>query len=268
MSIKQRIYELFEPGAEGDRASNLVDSGLLLLIALNVTAMVLSTVPRILAAAPALFWWFEAVSVAVFTVEYVLRVWSCTASPRFAGPLRGRLRFVITPLAVIDFLAVLPFWLPMLRVDLRVMRAVRLFRAFRLLKLGRYSTAMQTFGRVLTSKRADLLATLLMMGLLLLLGASLMYYVEHSAQPAQFTSIPGTMWWGIATLTTVGYGDMYPVTNLGQVLGAVIMVLGIGMFALPAGILGAAFVEDLQRNQPENTPSRCCPHCGERIDPD
>lgn len=274
MSIKQRVHQLLEPGDEGDRASRLVSGGLLLLIALNVTAMVLGTVPSMYAAAPVVFRRFEAISMVIFTVEYALRVWSCTASPCFAGPLTGRLRFMTTPLALIDLLAVLPFWLPALGVDLRVMRAVRLSRAFRLLKLGRYSTIMQTIGRVLTRKHPDLLTSLLMMGLLLLLAATLVYYAEHHAQPALFSSIPATMWWGITTLTTVGYGDMYPITTLGRMLGAVVMILGIGMFALPAGILGAAFVDDLKRHQPKPTSKqtprhisiRSCPHCGARID--
>jgi voltage-gated potassium channel len=268
MSFKQRVHELLEPGSADDRASRLVDGGLMILIALNVLAMVLETIERVHALAPEWFWWFEVISVGIFTVEYLLRVWSCTASARFARPVRGRARFMMTPLAVIDLLVILPFWLPMLGVDLRVVRSIRLFRVFRLLKLGRYSTALQTFGRVLTSKREDLLATILLMGLLLLLGASFMYYVEHEVQPEQFPSIPETMWWGIATLTTVGYGDVYPMTHLGRLLGAVIMVLGIGMFALPTGILGAAFVEELQRTQAQDAGGRCCPHCGKPIDGD
>ncbi len=116
----------------------------------------------------------------------------------------------------------------------------------RILKIGRYSKAMITIGRVLNSKKEELAITGFVLGILLILASSLMYYVENTAQPDVFTSIPAAMWWGIATLTTVGYGDIYPVTILGKVLGALIAVLGIGLFALPAGILAGGFGEELK----------------------
>lgn len=262
MTLKSRIHRILHEMPPGDDTARLVNAVLLTLITLNVAAFVIETVEPVYRWAPRAFALFEFVSVAVFTLEYLARVWSCTASAEFAGGLRGRLRFVRTPMAVVDLLAVAPYWLPMVGLDLRVIRALRLGRIFRVLKLGRYSLALQTFGRVLVRKREELTTVLFVIGLLLLLAASLMYFAEHEVQPEKFGSIPESMWWGIATLTTVGYGDVYPVTPLGRVLGAIIAVLGIGMFALPTGILGAAFVEDLQRN----SSGACCPHCGGRLD--
>ncbi len=261
MQLKRRAYEILEVAAEGDRASRVFDVFILSLIALNVLALTMETIQPVYARFPTFFRNFETISVLIFTVEYVLRIWSCTASDKYSAPITGRLRFSLTPFAVIDLLAILPFYLPLLGVDLRFMRAVRLFRAFRLAKLVRYSSALHTFGRVISAKKEELVTTLSFMFLLLLLAASLMYFLEHEAQPEVFSSIPAAMWWGVTTLTTVGYGDLYPVTAMGRVLGSVIAILGIGMVALPTGILGSAFVEDLQTRKGP----KLCPHCGEEL---
>jgi len=263
MRLKKRFYEILEVAAPGDHASRGFDIFILSLIALNVLALVAETVESIHSQAPAFFAWFETVSVIIFTVEYLVRLWSCTASTAYAFPVRGRLRFAVTPLAVVDLLAVLPFYLPFMGIDLRFIRAVRLFRLFRLAKLGRYSTALRTLGRVAVAKRPELVITVFILGLLLLLASAGMYFIEHDAQPEAFSSIPATMWWAVATLTTVGYGDVYPVTALGKALAAAIAILGIGMFALPTGILGAAFVEQIHGPRAK---SRTCPHCGKQID--
>jgi len=261
--MKRRIHEILAVGAPGDRLSRVFDVLLVTLIALNIVAMVLETVDACYTLAPNLFNWFEVVSVLVFSVEYVLRVWSCTASEAYRAPLTGRLRYVLTPLAIVDLLAILPFYLPFLGVDLRSLRAFRLFRAVRILKLGRYSRALQLTGRVVASRAPELATTLSILFVVMLLAASLMYYAERDAQPDQFSSIPAAMWWAIATLSTVGYGDVYPVTLAGKLLASVIALLGIAMFALPTGILGAAFVEEIQRAK---SPPPRCPHCGRNLD--
>lgn len=264
-SLRQRVNEILEPANEGDRSSRAFDLFIVLLIAVNTLAIVLESVAETYAAAPFIFDWLERVSVIVFTVEYALRVWSCVSSPRFASPVRGRLRFILTPMATIDLLAIIPFYLPMIGIDLRFIRAVRLLRVFRTLKFGRYSRALQSFGRVFQAKREQLLMSALVMSLLLLLSSALMYYAERDAQPDVFGSIPSAMWWAVMTLTTVGYGDVYPVTQIGRLLGSVIAILGVGAFALPAGILGAGFVEEMQMNRRK---TKVCPHCGRAIDDD
>jgi voltage-gated potassium channel len=174
---------------------------------------------------------------------------------------------MLTPLALIDLLAIIPFYLPLLSPQMRVGRALRLFRLFRVLKLNRYTDSLTIVVQVLRLKQEELILSLFVLSILLAIASSLIYFAEHQAQPDAFSSIPEAMWWGTITLTTVGYGDVYPVTLIGRILGAILAILGIGLFALPAGILASGFAEELQvrksRQQPEQT--RICPHCGEII---
>ena len=259
--MKRRLYEILELARPGDRAGRGVAIGIIALIAVNVVASVLETVASVHAAARGVFTAVEVVSIALFTVEYLLRLWVATEDPRFARPVAGRLRWAVTPPALVDLLAIAPAYLPWLGIDLRFVRAVRLARVFRVFKLRRYSRTVQLLGAVLRKKKDELAIALLCLMLILLISGSLMYYAEHEAQPDPFSSIPASLWWAIETLTTVGYGDMIPVTPLGKLLGAVISVAGIGLFALPAGILGAGFLEEVQaRREP-----RTCPHCGRPI---
>jgi voltage-gated potassium channel len=271
---RHRAWQILEEHDSADRFGRAVDLALIVLIVVNVIAVILETVRPIYALAPRLFLWIEVVSVAVFTVEYVARIWSAPEARRFAHPVGGRIRFAFTPMAVIDLLAVLPFYLPLVGIDLRFLRALRLMRIFRLAKLSRYLGVVSLFSAVARHKREELILTTFVLVLLLVVTSSLMFFVEGAAQPEAFTSIPATMWWAVATLTTVGYGDMYPITAAGRMLGAVVAVLGIGLFALPTAILGSGFVEELERRRaarvneggtPAASTSRFCPHCGERL---
>jgi len=186
------------------------------------------------------------------------------ADPRYRGSVLGRLRFVLTPLAIVDLLAVLPFYLGALwLVDLRFLRAVRLVRMIRITKVARYSSALRLLARVARNRKPELVITTGLMLILLVVASCLMFDLEHEVQPEVFGDIPSTMWWAVATMTTVGYGDTYPVTAAGKVLGGVVSILGIAFFALPAGILGSGFVEEVQKDR---EPLRC-PHCGVEIEP-
>lgn len=260
---KRHTSRVLAASRDGGCINRLVNLVLIILIVSNVAAVMLETVDSIAVQWGRWFRLFEGISVAVFTAEYVLRIWSATADPRFAGPIAGRLRFALQPLAIIDLLAVLPFYLAAVPLDLRTLRALRLLRLARTLKIGRYSESLQTLGRVFVAKREELLTTLLAGLVLLVVASTLMYYVERDRQPKVFSSIPAVMWWGVSTLTTVGYGDMYPETPLGKVIGSMVAVLGVGLFALPAGILGSGFVEMLQEKKRRKTK---CPHCGTEIE--
>jgi len=262
MGIKERVHKVLEVAAPGDRLSKGFDVFILSLIVLNVAAIILESVEPIQQWCPRVFRAFEVFSVVVFSAEYLLRLWSCTVSPRYRHPVWGRLRFAFSFMGLVDLLAVLPFYLPFLGMDLRFFRAVRLLRVFRIAKLGRYSKAMQTFGRVFGAKKEELVASAFLLVLLLLIASCLVYYAERDTQPETFGSIPATMWWGVATLTTVGYGDAYPVTVIGKLLASVIAVLGIGVFALPTGILAVGFVEELGSRKANTL---VCPHCGKEI---
>ena len=258
MTSRRRVWEIVEAARPGDVASRRFDIFILILIALNVLAVVLQSVQSMEREYAAFFFVFEAASVAVFAAEYVARLWSCVEDPRFAGPVRGRLRCALRPLTLIDLLAIVPFFAPLVTVDLRVLRAGRLFRLVRVLKASRYITALQLFRRVFRVKREELILTSALMLVLLIMASSVMYFAENEAQPDKFSSIPESMWWAVATLTTVGYGDVFPVTPMGRIAAGIIAVIGIGFFALPTAIIGSGFVEAVQ----ELKAPTACPHCG------
>ena len=283
--MKQRVHQILEAAPRGDGVSRAVNLSIMALIILNVAAVILDTVEVFHSRYAPLFTTFEIFSVAVFSVEYLLRIWSSTADERFAGRgVRGRLQYMKTPYAVIDLVAILPFFLPFFTADLRFVRAIRLFRLFRIFKMARYSEAMRTLGRVLTLKKEELFISIFSLLVLLVFSSSMIYYVENDAQPEAFSSIPAAMWWGIVTLATVGYGDVYPITPAGKLIGALVILVGIGMFALPAGILASGFVEVLEgrrgRERDEGVrevevgvgveaevgAADICPCCGRRID--
>ncbi|MGB8953401.1 MAG: ion transporter [Candidatus Aminicenantales bacterium] len=239
--LKKSVYSILEPTFNEGQSIQKKDwfgKFIIALIVLNIAAVILSTVERLEQQYSSCFFYFEVFSVIIFTIEYFFRLWSCTVNVKYSHPVIGRIKFAITPLAVIDFLAILPFYLPMfIPFDLRFLRALRLFRILRLFKMGRYSIALKTVGNVFSAKRGELLITVFIIGILLILSSSLIYYAERDAQPESFSSIPASVWWSVVTLTTVGYGDVYPMTSTGKLFGAVISFLGIGLFALPAGIL-------------------------------
>lgn len=261
MNLRRRTWEIVEAAKPGDTASRVFDVLILTLIFLNVIAVILGSIQSIEERWSAFLETFETVSVLVFSIEYVSRLWSCTADSRFSGIIRGRLRLAIKAMPIIDLLAILPFYLPFLGIDLMSLRAFRLFRIFRIAKVGRYYSSLNIIRDVFHAKREQLALTLAMMGILLVVSSTLLYYCENEVQPEVFSSIPATMWWAVATLTTVGYGDIYPITLLGRFLASIIAILGIGMFALPTGILGAGFIEAIQKKK-EGT--QICPHCGKR----
>jgi voltage-gated potassium channel len=260
---RKRIWEVVELAAPQDRAGRRFGAFMLLLIILNVIAVVFGSVQSVHARWGAFLDGFEVFSVAVFSVEYLLRLWACCEDPRFAAPLVGRARFILTPMAIVDAMAILPFFLPFMGFDLRSIRALRLLRLLRVAKIGHYYKTLGLIRSVLRSKREELILTSALMLILLVVSASILFACENAAQPDVFTSIPATMWWSVATLTTVGYGDMYPVTVAGKIFAGIIAILGIGMFALPAGILGSGFVEAVQKSKPKH---HTCPHCGGDLD--
>jgi voltage-gated potassium channel len=225
----------------------LIDGFLITLIGVNVLAFVLETVEPVAARYGG---WFDAVlhfSIAVFTLEFLLRLWVAPLHPAglYNHPIRGRLRYLFSPMMLVDLAAILPYYLGVIAgMDLRFLRLIRLFW---ILKVTRYFPAMGTLGRVLKRERRTLAAVMVIMLIILFIASSLVYLLEHDRQPEHFASIPQAMWWGMATLSTVGYGDLVPVSPMGRALGVVIMLLGIGTFALPAGILASAFAEERKR---------------------
>ncbi len=237
------------------KAYNLINSKTFIkfiytLIILNVIAIILESYKELRIEYGSYFRIFEIISVIIFTIEYVLRLWTS----------KKKLKFVFSTFGLIDLIAILPFYLPFLfAFDFRILRILRLFRMLRVFKLGRYSKSLKLISNVLKDTKAELSITIFVAFILLVFSSTLMYYVENDAQPENFASIGHSFWWAIATLTTVGYGDVYPVTGLGKFLSAIIALIGIGFVALPTGIISSAFIERIK----ENKEVKCkCPHCG------
>jgi voltage-gated potassium channel len=246
MIQRKRIAELLEKGHELDRPSKIVNLLLILLISMNVIAIFLETVDPIYQQYQQVFWYFEIFSVVIFTIEYAARIWSCIDLEGIdaARPVRGRIRYMLRPIAVVDLLAILPFYLSLyLPIDLRFLRVLRLLRLF---KLTRYSPALGALLDVVQKEADALLASVVVLLMMLVISAGGIYLLENELQPDSFGSMPSSLWWAIVTLTTVGYGDVIPVTTLGKMFGGFIGLIGIGMIALPAAILASGFAENIR----------------------
>ncbi len=247
VSLKRRLFDLLEAGDRGALPARLVDNGLCLLIVVSVVAIALESVAALGAAYAGLFQAIEILSLTVFTLEYAARLWVCTEHAPFGrqSPAAVRLNFARTPTMIIDLLAIAPaLLLPFVGPELLMLR---LFRLIRLLKLARFSPALTTLGRVLYLERRALVAAIMVMLALIMFAASGMHLIERHVQPDEFGSIPAAMWWAMATLTTVGYGDVTPVTPLGRLFAGLVSLLGIGMYALPIAIIASGFTNEVHR---------------------
>ncbi len=267
---KRRIHEILEVAKDGDTTGKIVDTIIMTLITLNVALVVVESVESIDQKLHLYFVAFEAFSVVVFTVEYALRLWSCTEDKRYRKPIRGRMRYAVSVMALVDLLAIVPFFLiysPLFPLNPSWAKLLRLFRMVRLLKLARYSTSMQMLLRVIKRAREELLVALISMITVVTIISTVLFYVEHEAQVAAgkdgFSSIPMSMYWGAVTISTVGYGDVVPITPFGRFLAGCISIFGIGMFALPTAILSYEFMKEVQGRRQMDT---YCPHCGELIE--
>ena len=208
------------------------------------------------------------VSVIIFTAEYLLRVWTADMLREELSPAKARLKYIFSFMAIIDLFAIMPFYLPMIiPIDLRALRSLRLVRLLRLFKLNRYTKALSTIAEVFKRKASQLISSLLVVGLLMLIALLIMYNVEHEAQPDKFTNVFQALWWSVATLTTVGYGDIYPITIPGKILSTIIALLGIGLVAVPTGIITAGFsdVIETDKDGEEQDEKKYCPYCGHKI---
>lgn len=263
IDIKKKLFEILEVSAEHNKTAIYVNNFIIALILINVLAVILNAEATLHQRYSRQFDAIELVSVILFTIEYILRLYVCTLNKRYQGGLAGRIKYIFSFYALIDLMAILPFYLPrIIRLDLRFLRIIRLLRIFRVLKLTRYSSSLQMIGIVVKNKKEEIVIVIGIVALLIVCSSCLMYAMENSAQPDKFTSILSTMWWSIATISTVGYGDVYPITGLGKVLASIIALLGIGLFALPTAILGSGFIEEFNRRKES---VKKCPHCGREL---
>ncbi len=246
---RRRLFDTLDGHPEGKGwTAYALHYGIVSLILINVGSLILESVPDLSARYGAFFHFIELLSVFLFTCEYLVRLWVITEdrSGRYKHPTWGRLRYMATPLAIIDLLAFLPFYLAV-SYGLDFM-FLRLFRVLRMLKLVRYSPALATLARVYRSESRSVTAALMVMLTTLTFSSTVLWMLENERQPEAFESIPDAMWWAMATLTTVGYGDIVPITPGGRIVGGVVMLLGIGMYTLPAAILATGFAQEIKRN--------------------
>jgi voltage-gated potassium channel len=266
--LKRRVFLLLETKEHQHPLSRFFKYFLIFLITLNTLAVCIESIDETFEVYETSLIVFNRFSLGVFTLEYILRVWSCTILEKYRHPFWGRLKYMLTFLAIIDLIAFLPFYFSFDPGNFQDMKLLQLTRFLQILKLGRYSPMTQILSQVIDLRRKELILTLNVVFFLLLFSGNLIYFAEHEAQPDKFPHIPASMWWAVITLTTVGYGDVYPITPLGKLLGGILALLGIGLIALPAGIIASGFTEVIALNQRENQTlsPKICPHCGNNID--
>jgi len=259
--IRNRVFEIIEKSDKKDKTGTFFDWFIIILILLNIIAVILESFNDISIQYSREFFIFDLFSVIVFTLEYVLRIW--IAPYKYPNAKHPYFKYIFSFMAIIDLLAILPFYLPLLfTVNLKYLRILRLFRLLRILKLNRYSDSLSLIGTVIKNEKEKLVMTSFILIVLLLLTSSTMYYIENLAQPDVFTDILTTLWWAVETLTTVGFGDMYPITPIGKLLGGLIAILGVALVALPSGIITSGLIQAM--NKQEKLIIHC-PHCGKEV---
>ncbi len=260
--MKQRIYDIIEKAEDGDKYSKIFDYFLMTVIFLTILGIIFESYDSIATQYKTALRVFEIVSVVIFTIEYILRIWTADLKYPVKSKIAARLAFMITFMALVDLFAIMPFYLPMIiPIDLRFLWVLRLLRLFRVFKFNRYSSALKLISKVVKRKKEELIATVFIMVFIIMISSTLIYYMENAVQPNKFPNIVASFWWAIATLTTVGYGDIYPITAIGKIFASVIAISGIGLVALRTGIISSGFMSEMKRDK-----IRTCPNCGERID--
>ena len=267
---KQKVHGLLHPEIVGDKHwDKIINIFIIVLIILNVFAVILETVDSLKIKYSDFFYYFDLISVIIFTVEYVLRVWSSNHEEKYKHSFWGRLKYMVSPGALIDLLAILPFFLHLFfgfPIDLREIRMLRLVRVLRLFRLTAYTKSAHMITNVFRKRKNELGLSFILALFLIIIASCIMYFAEHNYEGTQFTSIPATIWWAVVSLTTTGYGDMYPITVIGKAMASIIMLTGVAFFALPAGIITAGFIDEFRLNRIKKT--HRCPNCGEVIEID
>jgi voltage-gated potassium channel len=247
--LRHKLYcQLFTEARDDDQLS-LTNKVIAVIIVLAVLLAILATEPELMQRWRWLVFAFEIVIGVVFLVEYIARIWCVVEGPGEGGNLKRRLKFIVSPFALIDLIVVVASLVPFLFGNAAILRILRLIRLAALMKFGRFSRALREIAKAIAERGYDLLVTLALAASLLLFGATAMYYVEGDIQPDAFGSIPRAMWWSIITLTTVGYGDVSPITPAGKALASLVALSGIGLVAMPTGIIAAAFSDAMQRHR-------------------
>jgi len=248
-AFRKKAYVLLEPSAWKEKGLSPVNKVICVLILFSVAICLIETEPVVIKGREFLFPILEYSLTAIFFLEYCMRLWVAVEKTEYRDPVRGRVKYAFSFYAVIDLIAILAIILTAFGTTPMLLRFFRLIRILRLARLGRFSKAISRMHYALSTRMPDLFLSIFVAGFILIISSTLLYLAEGGVQPDTFGSIPRAMWWGIATLTTVGYGDAYPITVFGKILGAITAVIGIGLIAMPAGILAAAFSDAMQQER-------------------
>ncbi|MCR5001237.1 MAG: ion transporter [Lachnospiraceae bacterium] len=242
--VRDRIFNIIEIGNKNDLPSSFFDGFIVTVILLNLTVTLMQTFEQLGPYMPVLNV-IELVTIIIFTVEYILRVWTADyLYPKEENKLRARLKFVVSAYGLIDLFTIIPYFLPFIfpagAVAFRIFRVIRIFRLF---KINAQYDAFNVIASVIKEKKNQLISSMCMILILMIASSLCMYSLEHEAQPDSYRNAFSGIWWSVSTLLTVGYGDIYPVTVAGRVMAIIISFLGVGMVAIPTGIISAGFVE-------------------------
>ena len=265
-SLKIKIYNFIRDDDENDIISNIIDWFIICLIILN-TLFIIVDISKIPEWAREWSPYIEGTSIAVFTIEYILRVWTSTLIRPNLNPTKARFKYIFSFMAIVDLLSILPFYLPFfINLDFRILRTLRLMRMLRLLKLNRYTDALKIIAGVFKKKSNQLISSVIIIMLITLISSVLVYNIEKEVQPEVFSNVFSSMWWAIITVTSIGYGDIYPITPMGRLIGGIVGVVGVISVAILTGVISAGFIEISNKKKKSDKDKRhFCPYCGKKI---
>lgn len=276
-SIEKALYYIVDENDEHNRLSKFFNYFLMALIILSVGEMALETDDGIFLPYRNYFRIFDFFTVMVFSTEYIIRIITAHLIPENKGKTRWQAvkTYIFSFAGLVDLLSILPFYLDFTNLDLRVLRMLRLLRFFRVFKITRYNDSMKLVADVIRDKRSEIGVIMGLIFIIMIIASFIMFYAEHDTQPKAFPNVLGCFWWAIVTMTTIGYGDVFPVTYMGKIVGSTMALLGIGLVAMPTGIISAGFLEKINERQekekqkkekPEEDKKHYCPYCGHKLD--
>lgn len=264
--LKKKIYEIIRDDNDDSHSiSNFFNKFIVFLIIINVLFVVADTfnLPKSISQKIQAC---EFIIGIIFSVEYLLRLWTADLKLKRFSPLKARIRHATSFMSLVDLLALLPIYLPLVfPANLMILRTLRIFRLFHLFKVNRYTGAISRLGKVFQNKRVELLSSFFVLCILILISSVAIYNFENPAQPQVFKNALSGLWWAITTVTTVGYGDMVPITLMGRLFAGIMSLLGVALVAVPTGIIASGFME-VDSGEQRSRQKSFCPYCGEKIE--
>ena len=263
--LQEKLYTLFE-APNKSKPSLILNATIYILIIISIINLMLISVPAYEEKYGHIFILIRNIIMPIFVMEYIFRLYASGYLSEYKG-LKGKLKYALTPYAIIDLLSILPYFLTSFGFNSSFIRSLRLLRVFRLLRVKKYTIFIQMMKNIVKNIKEEVTVLLFFTFIVLIILSFVMYDIEHEAQPEVFTDIFQTMWWSVATLTTVGYGDMFPVTAAGKIITSIISIMGIGFIAIPGGMFASEFINAVtERKEDENKDKKeNCLKCGSSL---